>query len=305
MNNPELGFRHRLTKRQKLTGSPLCVGLDPVLGKMPDVVDRSSDAQNVTEWMKNIIDATAPYTSMYKPNSAFWESFDNGLRALKNVISYTRNKYPDIVIFDDAKRGDIDNTQAQYGKAIFDIIKADGMNYSPYMGESCLKGLIDPKHPEKALVSLCYTSNESARKVQDKLTLDNEPYWEFIAKEVLEWSERLGVVENAGLVMAAAYENPKGSGQVFSDHLKRCRELIGDKLWFLIPGIGTQGGFVAETLRKSWTGYGSIAVNSSSGIIFASQGDDYAEAAAQKAKELHLEMKQVIEVLEGSRFFES
>jgi len=85
----------------------------------------------------------------------------------------------------------------------------------------------------------------------------------------LQWAKELGIVADAGLVMASAYENPKGSGNIYSEHLVRCRQLVGDKLWFLIPGIGTQGGFVEETVRASYKGPGSIAINSSSGIIFA------------------------------------
>lgn len=123
---------------------------------------------------------------------------------------------------------------------------------------------------------------------------DGRPYWEHVAQWVLEWSQELSVAENAGLVMAAAYEKPNGSGNVYSQHLTRCREIVGDELWFLIPGYGAQGGFLAETIRAAYTGYGSIAINSSSGIIFASNGEDFAEAAAAKAREAHDQMQEVL-----------
>jgi len=88
-------------------------------------------------------------------------------------------------------------------------------------------------------------------------------------------------------VMAAAYEEqPKGSGVIHFQHLVRCREIVGDKLWFLIPGVGTQGGYVAQTVKGAWAGWGSMAINSSSEINFASAGEDYIEAAAKKAIEL-------------------
>jgi len=149
-----------------------------------------------------------------------------------------------------------------------------------------MERLIDPDHPGRGIVGLCYTSNRSAREIQDVILSDGRHYWEFIAETTLQWAEKFGVVEDTGLVMAAAYENPKGSGIVYSDHLTRCRKIVGNKLWFLIPGIGTQGGYVAETVRASFERPGSIVINSSSGIIFASFGKDYAETAGQRAREL-------------------
>ena len=160
------------------------------------------------------------------------------------------------------------------------------MNFSPYMGKDCMEALVDINHPGRALVGLCYTSNPEARKVQDFIGNDGILYWQFMAKTILQWAIDLGVVDNAGLVMAAAYEKPKGSGQIYTDHLVRGRKIVGDKLWFLIPGIGTQGGFIAETVCASFAGFGSIAINSSSGITFASPDEDYLDAASQKAREL-------------------
>ena len=107
-----------------------------------------------------------------------------------------------------------------------------------------------------------------------------------MAETILKWAKELGVVADAGLVMAAAYKDPRDPKKIFSFHLSQVRKIVGDQLWFLIPGIGTQGGFVKETVHASFTGPGSIAINSSSGIIFASDGDDYAESAAAKAAEL-------------------
>ncbi|MEI7424952.1 MAG: hypothetical protein WCK10_02435, partial [Candidatus Staskawiczbacteria bacterium] len=130
------------------------------------------------------------------------------------------------------------------------------------------------------------TSNPDAREIQDVYLHNQVKLWEFIAQKTLAWAEELGVVENAGLVMAAAYEQTKGSGVVYADHLTWCRRLVGDKLWFLIPGIGAQGGFIRETIRTAYVGLGSIAINSSSEICFANSGEDYAEAAGKKACEL-------------------
>ena len=170
------------------------------------------------------------------------------------------------------------------------------MNFSPYMGKDCMAALVNKVNLGRALVGLCYTSNPEAREVQDGTYIDThgnqwEHYWEFMADRVLTWGTESGVVENAGLVMAAAYENPKGSGKIYYKHLLRCRQIVGDKLWFLIPEIGTQGGFVAETVRAAYAGPGSIAINSSSGITEASSGPDYAEAAVKKACELRDQIK--------------
>ncbi len=233
------------------------------------------------------IDETAPYASMFKPQKAHYEAFPGGIDALQKIVSYIHEFYPDIPVFLDCKRGDIGRTQERYRIAHFDIDGVDGMNFSPYMGSSCMKPLFDPKHPGRAIVGLCYTSNPEAREVQDVILLDERPYWEFIAERINELAKKIGINENAGLVMAAAYESLKGSGEIYSRHLSRCREIVGNDLWFLIPGVGAQGGFVKETVCAAHREFGSIAINSSSEINFASADDDYAQAAGKKAKELY------------------
>ena len=112
------------------------------------------------------------------------------------------------------------------------------------------------------------------------------PNWEFMAGTILKWAKELDVVADAGLVMAAAYKDPRDPKKIFSFHLSQVRKIVGNELWFLIPGIGTQGGFVEETVRAAFTGPGSIAISSSSDITFASSDEDFAQAAAMKAKEL-------------------
>jgi orotidine-5'-phosphate decarboxylase len=150
--------------------------------------------------------------------------------------------------------------------------------------------LVDKDNFGRAIVGLCYTSNPSAREVQDVLLADGRVYWEFIAERTLAWAEELGVVEDAGLVMAAAYELQKGSGEIFSQHLTRGREIVGDKMWYLIPGVGTQEGFIKETVKASYNGAGSIAINSSSGITTKSLGPDFAEASSNESQRLAQQM---------------
>lgn len=285
----EKGFRQKLTERQEKIGSLVCVGLDPLPEKIPECIlnPHKSLSELISIQMRRIVDATAPYSSMYKLNSAHYEAIGTGGRkVLWDIIDHIHQTYPDIPVFLDCKRGDIGRTQKEYCTAHLYLDGVDGMNFNPYMGKDCMEYLAEKDHPGKAIVGLCYTSNPSARETQDQKMADGLYYWEFIAKTILRWAEELGIVENTGLVMAAAYESPKGSGQIFSSHLSRVREIVGDKLWFLIPGVGTQGGFVEQTIRYSYQGPGTVVINSSSGIIFASMGTDFAEKSGEKAKEL-------------------
>ncbi len=283
-----LGFREKLRLRQEKINSLVCIGLDPLPEKLPQCLKRkfwlSRDWKVIAQWMIDIVDATAPYASMYKPQKAHYEAFKDGDKILRAVVAYIHKFYPDIPVFLDCKRGDIGRTQQRYKIAHFEIDCVDGMNFSPYMGSSCMAPLFDAEHSGRAIVGLCYTSNPEAREVQDIACADGRQYWEHIAQLIHEWAFDIGVNENAGLVMAAAYEEIKGSGEIFSRHLSLCREIVGNDLWFLIPGVGTQGGFVLDTILAAYTGPGSIAINSSSQINFASQGVDYAQAAGREAE---------------------
>ena len=284
------GFRQQLAERQQAVNSLVCIGLDPLPEKLPACLVTGTDnnhlARNISGWMEKVVDATAPYASMFKPQKAHWEAIPNGDFALQQVVNHIKQNYPDIPVFLDCKRGDIGRTQQRYQIAHFQIDGVDGMNFSPYMGKECMEFLVDKNHLGRAIVGLCYTSNPSAREVQDVKLVDGSRYWEFIAERTLTWAKELGIVENAGLVMAAAFEKQKGSGIIFANHLIRCRHIVGNELWFLIPGVGAQGGCIEETVHQAFNGYGSIAINSSSEINFASSGKDFAEAAERKAKEL-------------------
>ena len=287
-----IGFRQMLKNIQMKKRTLACIGLDPNPDKLPEPFQKwwwriLPTAIAVYFWMRDIVDATVPYASMFKPQSAYWEAIFGGRIAMWFLVRYIHRNYPEIPVFLDCKRGDIDRTQKKYAKAHLGLDNVDGMNFSPYMGSSCMKNLIDKmRYAGRAIVGLCYTSNPEARQIQDVMLADGRRFWEFIAKTTLEWAEEFGIVENAGLVMAAAYESPKGSGTVVSDFLRKCREIVGDKLWFLIPGVGKQGGLVRETVLAGWAGLGSMAISSSSGISEASSGPDYREAAAAEAKKL-------------------
>ncbi len=293
------GFRAALAARQEEIDSLVCVGLDPLVEKIPsglniDLSNPGLLAEGIYDWMRSVVDATVKHASMFKPQIAHWESFLYGTDALRELILYIHQKYPEVPVFLDAKRGDIGRTQQRYQEAVFKLLGADGVNFSPYMGCDCMKGLVSPQYSGKALVGLCYTSNPASRQVQDVMLRNGSLYWEFIAQATLDWARGLKVVKDAGLVMAAAYEFPENSGQAYSRHLSRGREIVGDQLWFLVPGIGTQGGFVEATVKAAYCGWGSIALNSSSGIIFASEGTDFARAAAAEARNLKDQIREAM-----------
>ncbi len=284
----QTGFRARLTARQEEINSLVCVGLDPLVEKLPDIVRASTPSlwSAVLLWMREIVDATAPHASLFKPQHAHWEAIPGGLNALRALIAHIRFKHPNIPIFLDCKRGDIFRTQTQYGVAHFDLEGVDGMNFNGYMGQSTLRSLISEDRPGVALVGLGRTSNPDAWVIQDAKLANGQRVWEHMVTQLLDWSRELEILENAGVVMGAAHKDPEGGDSIYSWHLKRVREIIAKLMWLLIPGIGTQGGFVEETVKEAFAGPGSVAINSSSKIIFASSGPDFADASAREAAAL-------------------
>lgn len=293
---PERNFRALLTESQRDAETLVCVGLDPLVEKLPDIVRATCQSLGtaVLQWMKEIIDATAPFACMFKPQHAHWEAIPGGIEALRSLITYIHKEHPFIPVLVDCKRGDIDRTQRQYREVHFTLEAADGMNYNGYMGKDTLRSLIDPNHLGRALVGLGRTSNSDAWEIQDQILADGRRFWEFMVERLCAWSEEFGVIENAGVVMGAAHKDPANTSQIYSRHLSRAREIVGDKMWFLIPGVGTQQGFVAETIKAAYTGPGSIAINSSSAIDFASSGPDFAEAAAKEAERLQDEINECL-----------
>ena len=286
-------FRELLAQRQKEKDTLVCVGLDPLAEKLPDIVRAASTSTwaAVLLWMREVVDATADFASMFKPQHAHWEAIDGGPHALQALIAHIHLKHPEVPVFLDCKRGDIDRTQKQYGHAHFTLEGVDGMNYNGYMGRDTLKALVDANRPGVALVGLGRTSNPDAWEVQDQVLADGRHFWEFMVERLHAWSREFGVNEDAGVVMGAAHKDPSDPEKVYSWHLTRGREIYGNDMWDLIPGIGTQKGFVEETVRGAFRGPGTIAINSSSGIIFASCGPDFPEAAAREAEKLRNQIR--------------
>lgn len=284
-------FRERLEKRQKEINSLLCVGLDPLLSKIPQCLlsEYDTQIQALTKQMIDIVFETESLALAFKLQSASFESIRGGRDVMQKLIKIIRELNVPVIV--DCKRGEIKKSQERYGVAHFELDGADAITFNPYLGSFCLTALVDVGGIDKGCIGLCYTSDPGSREVQDIICYDGRPYWQHMAEKILQWSHNIES-KNVGIVMAAAHKKvQKELTYIFYKHLIEARKIVEDKLWFLIPGIGEQEGIVKETIESAYCGAGSIAVNSSSGIIFAGSDSDYAQAAANKAEELRDEMR--------------
>ncbi|MEK7195436.1 MAG: orotidine-5'-phosphate decarboxylase [Patescibacteria group bacterium] len=294
-----------LLERQWSRGNSVCVGLDSEYGKIPkfsDVV--RSVADTIVAFNREIVDATKDLVCAYKPNIAFYEAYgEEGLLALRRTILDIRSLAPDVPVILDAKRADIGNTNEGYVKLAFDLLQADAITVHPYLGAEALKPFLESK--DKGVIVLCRTSNPGAGEFQDRpvyLTEDecqqlfyNEstgectrdipndpitmPLYQYVAHRVANHWNKNG---NCALVVGATYP----------EELQKVREIVGD-MPILIPGVGFQQKDVplekqveqVVAAGKDSRGQGMI-VNSSRGIIFASKGADFAEAARRETEKL-------------------
>lgn len=253
----------------------VCIGLDSDYDKLPDSLKKSTDdiEGSLTKFNHSIVDATAEMVCAYKVNSAFYEGFGlAGLKATQTTIKYIKKNSPQVTVILDYKRGDIGNTNFGYVKYAFDVLDADAVTVSPYLGKEAMKPFLDRK--DKGIIVLAKTSNPGASEFQDLLVGQNqEPLYKVIARNVAKsWNEN----GNCGLVVGATY--PSEAAQI--------RKVAGD-IPFLIPGIGAQGGDLEATVKagRDSKNQGMI-INSSRGIIFASSGADYAQAARAETQRL-------------------
>jgi len=259
-----VNFVEKLTNAAKKNKSLLCVGLDPDPKLMPEKV-------GVFEFNKAIIDATADLVCAYKPNLAFYEALGSaGLDALKQTVKYISD---DIPVIGDAKRGDIGNTAKAYAKSIFDNFNFDATTVNPYLGFDSLEPFI--QYTNKGILILCRTSNAGAADFQSlrcETEGDSRPLFEIVALKASQWN----IHGNIGLVVGATYP----------EELRLIRNSHPD-MPLLIPGIGAQRGDLASAVRYGVNAKGEGAIiNSSRGIIYASQGKDFAQAARQAASSL-------------------
>lgn len=262
-------FQQKLDNRIKEKKTMLCVGLDTNVAMIPEHL-KSEDHEQF-KFNREIIDSTHDLVCAYKPNSAFYEACgDDGVTQLKLTIEYIQNKYPEIPIILDAKRADIGSTNEGYVSYAFDYLGVDAITLHPFLGKEALEPFFLRK--EKGLIILCRTSNPGASEFQD-LEVHGEPLYRYIAKRVSkEWNGN----GNCLLVIGATY--PK--------ELQEVREIVGD-MTFLIPGIGAQGGEIEKTVLAGVNSKNrGMIINSSRGIIFASDGEDFAEKAREEALKL-------------------
>jgi orotidine-5'-phosphate decarboxylase len=268
--------KKELIEQIKRKGNFLCVGLDPDIKKIPrHIVENEEDP--IYEFNKAIIDATAEHCISFKPNTAFYEAYGlNGMHSLDKTIRYIKVNYPEHFLIADAKRGDIGNTSAMYAHAYFEKLNADAITVAPYMGSDSVKPFLEFKN--KWTIVLGLTSNEGSADFQQKKINGRELFF-----EVIETSSKWGSSENMMYVIGATKANM----------LAEVRKIIPDH-FLLVPGIGAQGGDLAEVCKYGLNKDIGLIVNSSRAIIYASSGENFAERAGEEAKKTAHEMLKFI-----------
>lgn len=275
--------RQQLIEQIRLKKSFLCVGLDTDTKKIPQHLLSEDDP--IFAFNKAIIDATAPYCVSYKPNLAFYEAFGvKGMVSFEKTVRYLKENYPDHFIIADAKRGDIGNTSAMYARTFFGEYDIDALTVAPYMGEDSVTPFLT--YEGKWVVLLALTSNKGSHDFQ--LTADTQG--ERLFEKVLRVSQQWGNDENMMYVVGAT------QGEMFKD-IRR----VAPRHFLLVPGVGAQGGSLQEVCRYGMTEDCGLLVNSSRGIIYASDGEEFAEVAALKAKELQQEMEAELKRVKNQR----
>lgn len=262
-------FIQKLESAIATNNSLLCIGLDPVMDKLPKHLLETDDP--FLEFNKSIINTTHNLVCAFKPQIAHYEAEGaKGLETLQKTIDYIKSAYPSIPIILDAKRGDIGSTSDEYAKAAFDVLGVDAITVNPYLGGDALEPFL--KRVNKGVIILCRTSNPGASDFQD-LQVGNEPLYVQVAKKIVEWNKQY---TNCLMVIGATWP----------EQLKTVREIAPD-MFFLVPGIGTQGGDVEKTLQAGLRPDKSgLIIHSSRGILYASSEPDFAEIAREKAEEL-------------------
>lgn len=249
----------------------LCVGLDPDLDKIPKHLQETEDP--IFEFCKQIVDATAAYCVSFKPNNAFFEAYGiSGMISMEKTILYIKEHHPHHFVISDAKRGDIGNTSTMYARAAFEHLKADAVTVAPYMGKDSVAPFL--QFAGKWAIVLALTSNEGSSDFQLMEAHGTELY-----KQVLEKVSVWGTEENLMFVVGATK----------ATMLTEIRALVPDH-FLLVPGVGAQGGSLAEVCRFGLSKDVGLLINSSRGIIYASNGADFAEAAAAEAAKIAKEM---------------
>lgn len=257
----------------------LCVGLDTDIKKMPQHLLAGDDP--IFDFNMAIIDATAPYCVAYKPNLAFYEAFGiKGLSAFEKTVSYLKTHYPNHLVIADAKRGDIGNTSTMYARTFFEEYDVDALTVAPYMGVDSVTPFL--QYEGKWVILLALTSNKGSLDFQLTADKDGKRLFETVLEKSQEW----GNEENMMYVVGAT------RGSLFED----IRKIVPNH-FLLVPGVGAQGGSLDEVCKYGMNSDCGLLVNSSRGIIYASQDTDFAEAAAREAKKIQEQMAEKLSEL--------
>ena len=269
---PMRSFIDRLRDRWQRADTLVCVGLDPEPAKFPARFAHDPDA--IFHFCRDIVDATAPYACAFKPQIAHFAA-NHAEEALRMLILHIGFRLPDIPVILDSKRGDIGSTAQHYAHEAFDRYGADAVTVNPYLGHDSVQPFLDRR--EKGVVVLCRTSNAGAGDLQD-MEIAGRPLYQHVAEKIARDWNRHG---NCALVVGATWP----------EQLREVRGIVGDDGPFLVHAVGAQGGDVAAVgcYGANRNGDGLI-ISSSRGILYASSGDDYADAAAEAARTLRDEI---------------
>ena len=264
-----------LVNQIRLKKSFLTVGLDTDLDKIPKHLLTQEDP--IFAFNKAIIDATHDLCVGYKPNIAFYEAYGlKGWKSLEKTINYLNENYPEQFTIADAKRGDIGNTSTRYAKAFFEELAFDSITIAPYMGKDSVEPFL--RFREKHTILLALTSNKGAFDFQTRAVEGQELY-----KKVLETSKTYEGAENLMYVVGATK----------AEYLTGIRKIIPES-FLLVPGVGAQGGSLEEVCKYGMTKDVSLLVNSSRGIIYKSDKEDFTQAARTAAKDLQSQMEAIL-----------
>lgn len=255
----------------------LCIGLDVDLTKIPQHLLALEDP--IFEFNKAIIDATHDLCVSYKPNTAFYEAYGlKGWQSLQKTINYLNENHPEIFTIADAKRGDIGNTSTMYAKAFLEDLNFDSVTVAPYMGKDSVEPFL--AFENKHTIMLALTSNEGAFDFQTK-SIDGEELYKTVIKTSKTWKNSQNLMYVVGATKA--------------EYFGEIRKIVPNS-FLLVPGVGAQGGSLSEVCQYGMNDEVGLLINSSRGIIYASNGTDFAQKAREEALKLQQEMEAIMKL---------
>lgn len=262
----------QITKKQSF----LCLGLDVDINKVPEHLLELDDP--MYEFNKAIIDATAKFCVAYKPNLAFYEASGlEGWLSFEKTVAYIKQRYPEMFLIADAKRGDIGNTSEMYARSFFDKLKMDAVTVAPYMGEDSVRPFLI--HKEKWVILLALTSNKGSQDFQ----LFEDANGEYLFEKVLKTSKGWATDEEMMYVVGATQDKL----------LDRVRKIVPNH-FLLVPGLGAQGGSLEEVCKTGMNNRCGLLVNSSRAIIYADNSENFAYVAGIEAQKVQKEMAEML-----------